>query len=657
MKSHKESSKREEGPNNKRNRMMKSDISKRKARINRTQLPRWKPDLGLRPSDGYRMQRHHDQGMKPKPSKLMPMPLQLPPLLLRRPRLPDGTIQSVPLGTTKSFAAGMYVMQNANVTFQIDGDELGVFRIVAVETDNVVIFDDPDAPGHRVLVLEVAESVMGAGPIQISAGQAVIVSVEFSCPVDPSQGMFKATLNGSGAIQLQIVATADLGALVGNTVVSPENLAPGEAGNFAFELFSSMGHPVTVSLEYDEAFDANFSAPTSAPITVPAAGGTATVNVPVTCAQGTPEGIHYFGFKFVALDGTQLGWMTTDVNVISGTVITTIDSQSTSLLMLAGGLTPINVTLQSIRGGATDITYEISGLGNSAGPFGLSGPPLHVDAGETTRGTLWLRASSDAPANATLQIAQNSFNPDPQGGPISTNIFVTVEQPPSSEEFVVLRIYWGPKWTDGNPFPWQKMEQAIFTAIRSTYFQGLNEYGVSKVNDVAVSNDPGLPGTTLLAFAIEPTFPSSNDFDDSDLIGLITRLIDSGRLPRPDGINGTPFYYVMPQQGSFYRPNRDGILGAHSTFGFDGVDHLYGWGYQGMTVDGTTPTFGHEVAEALSAKVAGTEVTDPCQKLQGNSAGVVLQPYLSKLRNLCVLPDMTSDPSVAATPPVPGVTG
>ena len=76
-----------------------------------------------------------------------------------------------------------------------------------------------------------------------------------------------------------------------------------------------------------------------------------------------------------------------------------------------------------------------------------------------------------------------------------------------------------------------------------------------------------------------------------------------------------------------------------------------------MTVDGTTPTFGHELVEALSAKVAGTEVADPCQKLEGNSAGVALQPYLSKLRNLCVLPDMTSDSSIAATPPVPGVTG
>jgi hypothetical protein len=583
--------------------------------------------------------------------------LQVSPFLPKRPRLPDGTAESVPLGTVRSFGAGTYLNRDVNVAFQVDGDDFGVFRIVTVETDNVVTIDDPDAPGHQVQVLELSERVTGSGPIQISAHQAVIATVEFSCPADPSQRAFKATLNGSGVVTLPIVATADLGTLIGNTLVSPENLAPGETGNFGLELFSSMGHPVVMSLEYDAAFDPNFSAPRSAPITVPAAGGTATVTVPVTCAQGTPAGVHHLGFNFVAPDGTQLGFMTTDVIVIDGIVITTFDAQSTSLVMLAGGITPINVTVQSIRGGAADISYDIAGLGTFHGPFGLSGPPIHVERGQTTRGTLWLAGGHDAPATATLQIVQLGFNPDPQGGPIPTNIFVTLEQPPPGDDFVVLRTYWGSKWTDGNPFPWQQMEKAIFTSIRSNYFEGLNEYGVSDVSDVAMSTDPRLPPTTLPAFAIEPTFPPSNDFDDADIIGLITRLIDSGRLPRPDAIHGTPYYYVMPQQGSFYRPDRDGILGRHSTFSYGGADHLYAWGYQGMTVDGTTPTFGHELVEALSAKVAGMEVGDPCQKLQGNSAGVALQPYLSKLRNLCVLPDMTNNPNVAATPPVPGVTG
>src|SRR5262249_43822012 len=130
-----------------------------------------------------------------------------------------------------------------------------------------------------------------------------------------------------------------------------------------------------------------------------------------------------------------------------------------------------------------------------------------------------------------------------------------------------------------------------------------------------------------------------------------------GRLPRPDEIVGTAYYYVMPQQGSFYRPDRDGILGRHDTFSFGGSDHLFAWGYQGMTVDGTTPTFGHELVEAVCAKPAGMEIGDPCQKLSGVSNSVTVQPYLSKQRGLCVLPDMTGNSDVAATPPVPGKTG
>ena len=571
----------------------------------------------------------------------------------KRPKLPDGTIQNVPLGTVQGFRAGVYVNQDVNASFQVEGDSSGVFRVLRVETDDVVFIDDPDLPpGHqRVQVLEKAIQVNGPGPIQISQNQAVIVDVQFSCPNDPAQGAFKATLDGSG-VAIPIVATANLGFLFGNVLTTPANLAPGETANFGVELFSSMGRPVIVALAYDPAFDSHFSAPTSQPLTVPAAGGTATLTIPITCAPGTPEGIHQVGFKILSPDGTVLPRSTgfgTQVTVIGGTVVTTIDT--TSPVMVAGGITPINLTIQSIRGRGTDVTYRLVGPPE----FGLSGPPIHVDAGRTTRGTVWLEASSNAPQDAVLQLTQFSFAT--QGEILPTKIFVSALKPPPGDNFVVLRVYWGPKWIAGNPFSWQQMEKAIFTVVRSTYLQGLVEYGVASVGDVAVSNAPGLPQSTFPAAAIEPTFPATNDFDDSDLTGLITHLIDSGQLPRPNQIQGTPYYYVMPQQGSFYRPDRSGILGRHDKFSYGGSDHLYAWGYQGSDVDGTTPTFGHELVEALCAKVAGMEIGDPCQNLSGKSAGVALQPYLSKQKNLCVLPNMADNPDVAATPAVPGKTG
>jgi len=118
----------------------------------------------------------------------------------------------------------------------------------------------------------------------------------------------------------------------------------------------------------------------------------------------------------------------------------------------------------------------------------------------------------------------------------------------------MFRVYWGPKWTAGNPCPWQQLETAIFTLVRSVYLKGLREYGVASVADVAVSSDPQFPPTTFPTVAFDPTFPSTNDFDEPDVIKVIMGLLDSGKLPRADQIRGTPLYCVIPQQGSYYRP-------------------------------------------------------------------------------------------------------
>jgi hypothetical protein len=567
--------------------------------------------------------------------------------------LPDGTLQNVPLGVVLGFRAGAYVNQDVNATIQIVGDSNGVFRVLRLETDDVVFIDDPDLPpGHqRVQVLETAIKVEGPGPIPVTTGQAIIVDVEFSCPNDPQQGAFKATLSVAG-IAIPIVATPNLGFLYGNVLTSPSDLAPGESANCAFELFSSMGHAVNVAVAYDSAFGNQFSAPTSQVITVPPAGGTAHLTIPVTCAPGTPEGVYPAEFQFISQDGTpfersiEFG---TQITVIGGTIVTRIDT--TSVVMVAGGITPINLTIQSVRGGGTDVSYRLAGPPE----LGLSGPPIHVDAGKTTHGTVWLEASLDAPQDATVQLTQFSFTT--QGQLIPEKIFVSAFSPPAGDDFVVFRVYWGPKWTVGNPFSWQQMEKAIFTVVRSAFVKGFREYGVASVSDVAVSNLPGLPITTFPSVALEVTFPSSNDFDESDITGLITSLLDFRRLPRPDEIEGTPYYCVMPQQGSFYRPNPTGLCGRHDTFSYLGTKLLYAWVYQATTVDGTTPCFGHELAEAICAKGAGMEIGDPCQNLQGRSNGVALEAYLSKQRNLCVLPDMTNNPDIAATAPVPGKTG
>ena len=156
--------------------------------------------------------------------------------------------------------------------------------------------------------------------------------------------------------------------------------------------------------------------------------------------------------------------------------------------------------------------------------------------------------------------------------------------------------------------------------------------------------------------AIEENFPQSNQFDDSDVTGLLTGLLDANRVARPGDLSVKPLYVVFPQQGSIYSPNPTGLIGEHGTFKDVGVDCLYAWVYQGGDIPGTTKGFGHELVEAICAEVAGEEIGDPCQLLLGVSDGITLQPYLSKQRNICVLPDMTSNSDVAATEPGPGKT-
>src|SRR6266700_2050378 len=94
---------------------------------------------------------------------------RMSPMFPKRPRLPDGMVQNVPLGTARGFRAGAYVNRDINTTFQIEGDNDAVFRILRVETDDVVFIDDPDLPpGHQhVQVLETALKVEGPGPIEI----------------------------------------------------------------------------------------------------------------------------------------------------------------------------------------------------------------------------------------------------------------------------------------------------------------------------------------------------------------------------------------------------------------------------------------------------------------------------------------------------------
>src|SRR5215468_5035390 len=211
-------------------------------------------------------------------------------MLPKRPQLPDGTVQDIQPGTVRTFRAGVYVKQDVTATFRMDGGSARFFRIVGVETDDVVVIDDPDAPGRQIQALQVADKVHGPGPIAVAQDQAVIADVEFSCPADPSQGAFDAVVSGSG-ISIAVRAIVNLGFLYGNVLATPPDMAPGETASFSVELFSSIGHSVPIILAYDADSDPHFATPAQS-ATVPAAGGTVSLRLPIKCNEGTPEGVY-----------------------------------------------------------------------------------------------------------------------------------------------------------------------------------------------------------------------------------------------------------------------------------------------------------------------------------------------------------------------------
>jgi len=217
------------------------------------------------------------------------------------PKLPTSIeILNVALGATQGSRGGFYAKSDAVVTASLEGSSVGQFRIVRMETDDVVT--DPDGPHGGIQVLQFAQAVDGPGPIDVSEGQALLITVEFSCPADPRVAKFQAVVAVHGfpaSASVSVVATAALGRVDGVGLDGPPML-PGSTATFHFRLFSSKGHDVPALFIYD-ASETHFAAPARS-VTVPA-GGSVDLAVPVTCASGTPEGQYSLGFQIRAQDG------------------------------------------------------------------------------------------------------------------------------------------------------------------------------------------------------------------------------------------------------------------------------------------------------------------------------------------------------------------
>jgi hypothetical protein len=224
-----------------------------------------------------------------------------------RPKIPNQVqILNVAHGANAARSGGVYLLADSMITASLTGDDSALFSVVQLQTFDVEF--DPDArPPQDVLVSALA--VSGAGPIQGFQGEAILATVDFTCPVDPSKASFHATviLAGPGLpapIPVPVVATTQAGILQPFNISTPP-IFPGETEPFTFGISSTFGHDIVIVFRYDAEFEPLFSATKQFPPPVPA-NGTINFDVPITCSFETPIGTRSVIFQLLSADESQI---------------------------------------------------------------------------------------------------------------------------------------------------------------------------------------------------------------------------------------------------------------------------------------------------------------------------------------------------------------
>src|SRR5947209_13117508 len=88
-------------------------------------------------------------------------------------------INSVAPGLSASGYGGGMPKIAGQCTVTINGDSDEVFSVNGLET--LALVSDPDVP-HSPRVWETVLTVNGAGPIDVGPGEALFITVWFSCP-------------------------------------------------------------------------------------------------------------------------------------------------------------------------------------------------------------------------------------------------------------------------------------------------------------------------------------------------------------------------------------------------------------------------------------------------------------------------------------------
>jgi hypothetical protein len=188
---------------------------------------------------------------------------------------------------------------------------------------------------------------------------------------------------------------------------------------------------------------------------------------------------------------------------------------------------------------------------------------------------------------------------------------------------------------------------ALATIIDGPYLKSLNQYDVT-----------GRPRLLGPMFTLQPFWlfnPPSGDQIQIAVEGLLTGLIDAGKLPEPDE-NWSQFNVVFLPSTVPFPPE---YKGYHSWFTWNDYDlgdvdndpDRYAVILTSGGMDETTKIFSHELVEAMTDPdgVSGWrqdpdtdpeegEIGDVCTQYSGRLDGVAVQSYWSNWMHRCVIP-------------------
>jgi hypothetical protein len=228
----------------------------------------------------------------------------------RPPIVTAFSFANVARGSVVSGRAGHYATGSGTATAAVTGAGAADFAVLGIETFDVVPVIDPP-PGHPPLFeLQPALKVAGAGPIDVTAAQAVMFDVSFACPMTASEHEITAVVSlGPNALGVNVPARAivDLGNVALSCTAS-RDIAPGTSETFQFELVSTLADPVSVEVSLNTLDEPSYS---MAAQTMTLPGGfpnpaSRTFSAEVRCDAAAAPGVHNLPFVLKAADHSRL---------------------------------------------------------------------------------------------------------------------------------------------------------------------------------------------------------------------------------------------------------------------------------------------------------------------------------------------------------------